>query len=100
MSAVLNVVGGPESFCGRMVALVEECVEHLQGYGLVFVGFGLRHLDLSAFARPSLYPPFTGLVIASTHRRPGYSLRLSSGLPLPSRSKARISFFIHRSTFG
>ena len=66
MSAVLNVVGGPESFCGRMVALVEECVEHLQDYGLLLVGFGLRHLDLSAFARPSLYPPLTGLVIAST----------------------------------
>ena len=72
MSAVLAVVGRPESFCGRIVALVEECVEHLQDHGLVLVGCSLRHLDLPAFARLSLHALLTLLVTASAHRLPEY----------------------------
>src|SRR5260370_28428797 len=45
MSAVLNVVRRPESFCGRIIALVEECVERFHDDGLVLVGCSLRHLD-------------------------------------------------------
>src|SRR5712692_6935357 len=45
MSAMLNVVWRPESFCGRIIALVEECVERFQDEGLVLFGCSLRHLD-------------------------------------------------------
>src|SRR5258706_7197153 len=44
MSAVLNVVCRPESFCGGIVALVEERVERFQDEGLVLFGRRLRHL--------------------------------------------------------
>ena len=70
MSAVLKVVGRPESFCGCVVALVEECVESLEDYGPVLVGCSLRHLDLPAFARLSLQALLTALVTASTRRLP------------------------------
>src|ERR1700677_4991018 len=45
MSTMLNVVGRPESFCGRIVTLVEECVERFQDEGLVLFGCSLRHDD-------------------------------------------------------
>src|SRR5580698_7621941 len=45
MSTMLNVVGRPKSFCGRIVALVEECVERFQDEGLVLFGCSLRHDD-------------------------------------------------------
>src|SRR6266403_3825796 len=45
MSAVLNVACRPESFCGRIVALVEERVERFQDEGLVLFGCSLRHVD-------------------------------------------------------
>src|SRR6267154_3758757 len=45
MSAVLNVVRRPESFCDRIVTFVEERVERFQDEGLVLFGRSLRHLD-------------------------------------------------------
>src|SRR5882724_9600331 len=42
---VLDVVRRPESFRGRIIALVEECVERFQDEGLVLFGRSLRHLD-------------------------------------------------------
>src|SRR6266849_1998896 len=45
MSAVLNVVRRPELFCGRIITLVEECVERFQDKGLVLFGRSLRHVD-------------------------------------------------------
>src|SRR5271154_3133497 len=45
MSAVLNVVRRPESFCGLIVTLVKECVERFQHEGLVLFGCSLRHVD-------------------------------------------------------
>src|SRR5271169_7170535 len=45
MSAMLNVVWRPESFCGRIVTIVEERVERFQDEGLVLFGCGLRHVD-------------------------------------------------------
>src|SRR5437899_1640039 len=43
--AVLDVVRRPESFCGRIIALVEECVERFHDEGLVLFGCSLWHLD-------------------------------------------------------
>src|SRR6202051_1890367 len=45
MIAVLDVVRRPESFRGRIIALVKECVERFQDEGLVLFGRSLRHLD-------------------------------------------------------
>src|ERR1700694_4962022 len=45
MIAVLDVVRRPESFRGRIIALVKECVERFQDEGLVLFGSSLRHLD-------------------------------------------------------
>src|ERR1700722_12833163 len=45
MSTMLNVVGRPKSFCGRIVALVEECVQRFQNEGLVLFGCSLQHDD-------------------------------------------------------
>src|ERR1700722_681462 len=45
MSAVLNVVRRPESFCGRIVTPVEERVERFQDEGLVLFRCSLRHVD-------------------------------------------------------
>src|ERR1700678_803573 len=45
MSAVLNVFRRPESFRGRIIALVEECVERFQHEGFVLLGCSFRHLD-------------------------------------------------------
>src|SRR3984957_172986 len=42
VSAVLNVVPRPESFCGRIVAIVEEFVERFQDEELVLFGRSLR----------------------------------------------------------
>src|SRR5258707_625878 len=42
---VLDIARRPESFCGRIIALVEECVERLQDEGLVLFGCSFRHLD-------------------------------------------------------
>src|ERR1700687_3255209 len=45
MSTMLNVVGGPESFCSRIVTLVEEWFERFQDKGLVLFGCSRRHVD-------------------------------------------------------
>ena len=45
MSTMLNVVLRPKSFCGRIVALVEECVERFQNESLILFGSSLRHDD-------------------------------------------------------
>src|SRR5437868_9358700 len=44
--AVLDVLRRPESFCGRIIALVEKCVKRFRDEGFVFLfGCTLRHLD-------------------------------------------------------
>jgi hypothetical protein len=42
---VLDAVRRPESFCGRIIALVKECLERFQDEGLVFFWCSLRHVD-------------------------------------------------------
>src|SRR5262245_24523398 len=43
--AVLNVVRGPETLSGYIIALVEECVERFHDEGFVLFGCSLRHVD-------------------------------------------------------
>src|SRR6266481_847251 len=73
---VLDVVWRPESFCDRIIALVEERVECFHDEGLVLFGCSLRHLESfpSLGVLTELATERAGSqVIASSRRRPEYS---------------------------
>jgi hypothetical protein len=70
MSAVLNVVGRPESFCGRIVALVEECVDASKT--MVLFWSGVVFAILISLPLLVLVSMRSLLVTASTQRLPAY----------------------------
>src|ERR1700733_7387342 len=93
MSAVLNLVGRPEALSGCIVTPVEQSVEGFENKSFIF-RFDLltpchHFCHLPSFPFSSRQFRLTRVLRASTHRRPGYSLPLSSGQHLTPKTRRR-----------